>query len=153
MVAWDVAEVQAAELTADLVQLACIKERFRRPRGFGCNQGYQPPLIFHTDNGNATRGPTLESRVAEIGVLRFFSRPRVSNDNPYSESLFRTIKYRHEYPNRPFGNTGEACTWVVAFVYWYNHQHRQSSIKFVTPHQRQCSQAIESCQRRTKVYN
>ena len=62
------------------------------------------------------RGATLEVRLEELGVLRSFSRPRVSNDNPYSESLFRTVKYRPDYPNRPFSSKEEACQWVSSFV-------------------------------------
>jgi len=153
VVAWDVAEVESTEIAADLVQRACLKERYRRPSGFGSNQCHQPPLILHADNGNAMRGATLESRLEEMGVLRSFSRPRVSNDNPYSESLFRTLKYRPDYPSRPFGSKGEACAWVVAFVDWYNHRHRHSGIKFVTPHQRHCGRAVEICQRRAEVYD
>ena len=80
------------------------------------------------------RGATLESRLEEMGVLSSFSRPRVSKDNPYSESLFRTVKYRPDYPSQPFTSNDKACEWVAAFVYWYNHQHRHSGINFVTPH-------------------
>jgi hypothetical protein len=79
------------------------------------------------------RGATLESRLEEMGVLRSFSRPRVSNDNPYSESLFRTVKYRPDHPRRPFTSKDEAGEWVAAFLDWYNHRHRHSGIKFVTP--------------------
>jgi transposase InsO family protein len=91
VVAWDVAEVESAEIAAELVQRACLKERYCRPRGFGSHQRHQQPLILHADNGNAMRAATLESRLEELGVLRSFSRPRVSNDNPYSESLFHTL--------------------------------------------------------------
>jgi len=98
------------------------------------------------------RGATLESRLEEMGVLRSFSRPRVSNDNPYSESLFRTVKYRPDYPSRPFASKEEACEWVVSFVDWYNHQHRHSGIKFVTPHQRHSGTAKAICQQRALVY-
>ena len=66
------------------------------------------------------RPATLESRLEELGVLRYFSRPRVSNDNPYSESRFLTAKYRPDSPRRPFGSLEEACLWVAAFVDWYN---------------------------------
>jgi transposase InsO family protein len=152
VVAWDVAEVESAEIAADLVQRACLKERYRRPSGFGSHQCPQPPLILHADNGNAMRGATLESRLEEMGVLRSFSRPRVSNDNPYSESLFRTVKYRPDYPSRPFASKEEACEWVKAFVDWYNHRHRHSGIKFVTPHQRHSGAATAICQQRSEVY-
>ena len=68
-------------------------------------------MILHTDNGNAMHAATLESRLEELGVLRSFSRPRVSNDNSYSESLFRIAKYRQDYPSRPFTSKAEACEW------------------------------------------
>jgi transposase InsO family protein len=116
VVAWDVAEVESADIAADLVQRACLRERYRRPRGFGKHQQREQPLILHADNGNAMRAATLEARLKELGVLRSFSRPRVSNDNPYSESLFRTVKYRPDYPSRPFSSKAEACEWVAAFV-------------------------------------
>jgi putative transposase len=152
VVAWDVAEAESAEIAADLVQRACLKERYRRPRGFSANQCPQPPLILHADNGNAMRGATLEARLEEMGVLRSFSRPKVSNDNPYSESLFRTVKYRPDYPSRPFASKDEACEWVAAFVDWYNYRHRHSGIKFVTPHQRHSGAATAICQQRAEVY-
>ena len=98
------------------------------------------------------RGATLDSRLEEMGVLRSFSRPRVSNDNPYSESLFRTVKYRPDYPSRPFASKDEACEWVCAFVDWYNHRHHHSGIKFVTPHQRHSGAAKAICQQRAEVY-
>ena len=148
VVAWDVAEVESAQIAADLMQRACLMERYRRPSGFGSRQCRQPPLILHADNGNAMRGATLE----EMGVLRSFSRPRVSNDNPYSESLFRTVKYRPDYPSRPFANKEEACEWVAAFVDWYNHRHHHSGIKFVTPHQHHSGAATAICQQRADVY-
>ncbi len=73
-------------------------------------------MVLHADNGNAMRAATLESRLEELGVLRSFSRPRVCNDNPYSESLLRTAKYRSDYPSRPFTSKDEACEWVASFV-------------------------------------
>ncbi len=150
--AWDVAEVESAEIAAVLVQRACLRERYCRPIGFASQQSRQPPLILHADNGNAMRAATLESRLEELGVLRSFSRPRVSNDNPYSESLFRTAKYRPDYPRRPFNSKAEACEWVAAFVDWYNHRHRHSGIKFVTPHQRHSGAATAICRERAQVY-
>ncbi len=87
-----------------------------------------------------------------MGVLRTFSRPRVFNDNPYSESLFRTVKYRPDYPSRPFASKDEACEWVAAFVDWYNHRHRHSGIKFVTPHQRHSGAATAICKQRADVH-
>jgi transposase InsO family protein len=84
VVAWDVADREEAQIAADLVSRACLRERI--------SKGRPQPLILHADNGNAMRAATLESRLEELGVLRSFSRPRVSNDNPYSESLFHTLK-------------------------------------------------------------
>ena len=144
MVAWDIAEREDPAIAADLVSRGCLKERI--------SKGRQQPLILHADNGNAMRAATLESRLEELGVLRSFSRPRVSNDNPYSESLFRTVKYRPDYPSRPFGSKDDACQWVVAFVDWYNHRHRHSGIKFVTPHQRHSGAATAICQQRIDIY-
>jgi hypothetical protein len=76
----------------------------------------------------------------------------VSNDNPYSESLFRTVKYRPEYPRKPFASKDQACQWVASFVDLYNHQHRHSSIKFVSPQQRHYGQAVEISRQRAVVY-
>ncbi len=138
------AEREEALVAADLISRACIRERIssRRQRG----------LVLHADNGSAMRAATLEVRLEELGVLRSFSRPRVSNDNPYSEELFRTAKYRPEYPSRPFAGKQEACQWAAAFVHWYCHEHRHSAIKFVTPHQRHSGQAVAICERRKLLY-
>jgi transposase InsO family protein len=75
---------------------------------------------------NQMRATTLESRLEELGVLRSFSRPSVSNDNPFSESLFRTVKYRPNHPRRLFQSVEKAGSWVAAFVEWTNNQHRHS---------------------------
>ncbi len=83
VVAWDVADREVAQIAADLVGRACLRERIRKSR--------RQPLILHADNGNAMRAATLESRLEELGVRRSFSRSRVSNDNPYSESPFHTV--------------------------------------------------------------
>jgi len=118
----------------------------------GISKGRRQPLVLHADNGNAMRAATLECRLEELGVLRSFSRPRVSNDNPYSESQFRTAKYRPDYPSRPFTSAEIACQWVAAFVDWYNQRNRHSGIKFVTPHQRHCGNAVEICRHRAVIY-
>ena len=123
---------------------ACLRERISKRR--------RQPLILHADNGNAMRASTLESRLEELGVLRSFSRPRVSNDNPYSESLFRPEKYRPDYPRRPFATKDEACQWVASFVGWYNHHDRHSGIKLVPTQKRQGGQIVEICRHRAVVY-
>lgn len=130
VVAWAVAEREDPAIAADLVCRACLRERI--------SKGRKQPLILHADNGNAMRAATLESGLEELGVLRSFSRPRIANDNPYSESLFRTTQYRPDYPSRPFTSKEAACQWVTSFVDWYNQRHRHSGIKIVTPHQRHC---------------
>jgi hypothetical protein len=87
-----------------------------------------------------------------MGVLSSFSRPSVSNDNPYSESLLRSVKYRPDYPNRPFASIVEACEFIAAFADWYNHRHHHSGIKFVTPYQRHGGAAKAICQQGAEVY-
>ena len=98
------------------------------------------------------RAATLESRLEELGVLRSTSRPRVSNDNPFSESLFRAVNDWPDYPRRPFSSPDEACGWVMAFVDWCNHQQRHSVTRFVTPAQRHTGQALAIARQRSDVY-
>jgi transposase InsO family protein len=116
VVVWDVAEREDSAIAADLVSRACLREWISKSR--------QQPLILYANNGNAMRAATLESRLEELGVLRSFFRPRVS----------------------------EVCLWVASFVYWYNQRHRHSGIKFVTPAQRHSGQAVEICRYRAVVY-
>ncbi len=73
-------------------------------------------LVIHSDNGGPTKGATLLATLQVLGIVPSFSRPRVSDDNPYSEALFRTLKYRPEYPGRPFEGLQEAQGWVQAIV-------------------------------------
>jgi putative transposase len=84
--AWDVTEREDPAIAADHVSTACLHERI--------SKGRKQPLALHAGNGNAMRAATMERRLEKLSVLRSFSRQRVSNDNPYSESLFRTAKYR-----------------------------------------------------------
>ena len=110
IVAWDIAERKDPAIAKDLVSRAWLKERISKGRG--------QPLVLHADNGTAMRAATLESRLEELGVLRSFCRPRVSNDNPYSETLFCTAKYRPDYPSQLFTNKEAACLWVTTFMDW-----------------------------------
>jgi len=98
------------------------------------------------------RAATLEARLEELGIFRSCSRPWVSNENPYSKSLFRTVKYRPDYPNKPFTSKDDTCLWIASFVEWYNHQHRHSGIRFVTPDQRHRGRAEEICRHRARIY-
>jgi putative transposase len=93
-------------------------------------------LTLHSDNGAPMKGATLIATLEQLGVARSLSRPSVSNDNPYSEALFRTLKYRPENPNRPFSDLADARAFADLLVHWYNHDHRHSAISFVTPAER-----------------
>lgn len=93
-------------------------------------------LTLHSDNGAPMKGATLLATLQRLGVARSFSRPAVSNDNPYSEALFRTLKYRPDHPVEPFADLAAARAFVEQLVDWYNHEHRHSAIGYVTPDQR-----------------
>jgi putative transposase len=80
------------------------------------------------------KGATMRATLERLGVAPSFSRPRVSNDNPYSESLFKTMKYCPQYPTRPFVTLQLAQEWVESFTHWYNTEHLHSELRFVTPH-------------------
>jgi len=93
-------------------------------------------LVLHSDNGGAMKGSTMMATLTALGVAASLSRPAVSNDNPYSESLFKTLKYRPEYPLKPFADIEAARAWATTLVHWYKHEHRHSAIRYVTPAQR-----------------
>lgn len=93
-------------------------------------------LVLHSDNGGPMKGATMLATLQRLGVVPSFSRPQVSNDNPYSESLFRTMKYRPDYPSHPFANLAASQAWVDGFAAWYNTEHLHSCIRFVTPDDR-----------------
>lgn len=93
-------------------------------------------VVLHSDNGSSMKGATMLATLEKLGIMPSFSRPRVSNDNAYAESLFKTCKYRPNYPSKPFDNAEQARDWTLKFVQWYNHQHKHSGLKFVTPAQR-----------------
>ena len=77
-------------------------------------------LVLHSDNGGPMKGSTMLATLKHLGIVPSFSRPSVSDDNPFIESLFRTLKYRPEYPHKPFETIEAARAWVTAFVAWYN---------------------------------
>lgn len=109
-------------------------------------------LVLHSDNGSPMKGATMLATLENLGVAASFSRPRVSNDNAYAESLFRTCKYRPDYPNKPFASVEEAQAWMHKFVRWYNQDHKHSGLKFVTPAQRHSGQAAAIMEHREQVY-
>lgn len=109
-------------------------------------------LVLHSDNGGPMKGSTMLSTLQRLGVVPSFSRPSVSDDNPYVEALFRTLKYAPEYPGRPFSSLEEAQRWVQDFVRWYNTRHLHSAIRYVTPEQRHCGQDEAILANRERVY-
>lgn len=109
-------------------------------------------VTLHSDNGGAMKGATMLATLQKLGIVPSFSRPRVSDDNPFSESLFKTVKYCPQYPNRPFESINEANDWVGEFVDWYNNRHLHSGIKFVTPADRHAGKDKEVLAKRKIVY-
>ena len=111
IVGWDVFEKECMEYSSLLVEKAIKIE--------GIKNG---DLVIHSDNGGPMKGATMLATMQKLGVIPSFSRPSVSDDNPYSESLFRTLKYCPEFPKRPFCSLIESKNWVNKFVDWYNHK-------------------------------
>ena len=125
IVGWQIYEDESSEWAADIV------------RDIAQREGFTPEQItLHSDNGGPMKGASMLAAMQALGIMPSFSRPAVSNDNPYSEALFKTLKYRPEYPAQPFADVTEARQWVSGFVDWYNFEHRHSAIQFVTPAQR-----------------
>lgn len=141
LVASVVHDVQSDDLAAILVQEACCRERVESGR-----------LVLHSDNGAAMKGKTMLAKLEELGVVPSFSRPRVSDDNPFPEALFRTLKYRPSYPDRPFVTLDDARRWVATFVAWYNDDHQHSGIRFVTPSERHDGREAAILAHRHRVY-
>ena len=133
--------VESSELAAQVLQDICNRE------------GIVPgQVILHSDNGAPMRGATLLATLQMLGVEPSFSRPAVSNDNPYSEALFKTLKYHPIYPQKPFANLLAARLWVGQFVTWYNQEHRHSAVRFVTPSQRHDGLDHAILAKRVEVY-
>ena len=109
-------------------------------------------IILHSDNGSPMKGSTMLATMITLGVMASLSRPAVSNDNPYSESLFKTLKYRPAYPVHPFADIPAARSWVCTLVQWYNHEHRHSAIRFVTPGQRHAGLDAAILEQRSALY-
>jgi len=141
IVGWEVHERETAELAAEVLKRAVWAE--------GCVIN---PLVLHADNGSPMKGATMKVTMERLGVIPSFSRPRVSNDNPFSEALFRTCKYVPTWPTKGFASIEAARLWVAGFVHWYNKEHRHSAIRFVTPDQRHSGQESALLARRHKVY-
>ena len=142
IVGWQIHCDELSALAADLMTDICLREKIKP------NQ-----VTLHSDNGSPMKGATMLATLQELGVMPSFSRPSVSNDNPYSESIFRTLKYRPEYPEKAFQDIDEARQWVTGFTKWYNEEHRHSGIKFVTPSERHRGIDETILLNRVAVYN
>ena len=92
--------------------------------------------VLHGDNGAILKATTVLGMLNWLGIKPLYSRPRVSDDNAFAEALFKSAKYRPEYPKRGFADLEEARRWEAAFVLWYDHEHRHSGIHYVTPAER-----------------
>lgn len=141
IVAARVHDHESDELASILIDEACQREGVERAG-----------LVVHSDNGPAMKGQTLLAMMQVLGIVPSFSRPRVSDDNPFSEALFRTMKYRPDYPDGPFASVEAAQSWVDGFVRWYNEDHQHSGIRFVTPAQRHAGTDIAILANRHRVY-
>ena len=141
IVGWQIYDTESSELASEVMRDICRREHIAP------NQ-----VVLHSDNGSPMKGATMLATLQALGVMPSFSRPAVSNDNPFSESLFKTMKYRPAYPTRAFESLLAARQWVGMFVQWYNQEHRHSAIKFVTPAERHAGLDTVLLQQRTGVY-
>jgi putative transposase len=139
IVAAEVHDVESGELASTLVEWACDREG-------------ATPEVLHADNGAAMKGGTMLATLQRLGVIASFSRPSVSDDNPFAEALFRTMKYRPGYPKKPFDTLDAARRWVDGFVRWYNDDHLHSGIRYVTPNDRHEGRDAHILAARHRVY-
>jgi len=141
IVGWQVYDEESSDLAAEVITDIYASEKVQPQQ-----------VILHSDNGSPMKGATMVATLQRLGIIPSLSRPAVSNDNPYSESLFKTMKYCSQYPSRPFATLAAARQWVTGFVRWYNEEHRHSAIGFVTPAQRHAGQDRELLAAREAVY-
>ena len=141
IVGWQIYTTQRADLASQIMKDIAIKESIEP------NQ-----VILHSDNGSPMKGATFLTTLQKLGVMPSFSRPSVSDDNPYSESLFKTLKYTPAYPSKPFEDISSARLWCSKFVEWYNGSHCHSGINYVTPMQRHNQEDKELLKSRKIVY-
>ncbi len=141
IVGWEVHENETAEHASVLIRKSCLSEGI-----------HEEGLVLHSDNGSPMKGATMLATLQSLGIVPSLSRPSVSDDNPYSESLFRTLKYTPAYPSKPFTSLREARQWVNHFVHWYNDEHCHSGIQYVTPNQRHQGLDMSLLAERKKVY-
>lgn len=139
VVGWMVADREAAALARELVGQTCLKQ------GIQAEQ-----LTLHADRGSPMIARSLALLLADLGVTKTHSRPHVSDDNPYSEAQFKTLKYRPDYPER-FGCQIDARAWSRDFFDWYNHEHHHSALGLLTPADVHYGRAEEIIHRRQQV--
>lgn len=142
IVGWEVYEEESAEHASELIRQICLRQ----------GRLTTQPLVLHSDNGSPMKGATMLATLYQLGITPSNSRSRVSNDNPYAESLFKTLKYRPNYQPQGFSTLQEALEWVNQFVRWYNYEHHHSGLKFLTPEQRRSGKSEEILAKRRKVY-
>ncbi|MGR5132650.1 IS3 family transposase [Vibrio alfacsensis] len=140
VVGYDVYERECGELASVLLQRTLMRE-----------QCFNKPLVLHSDNGASMKSLTFKAKMEELGITSSYSRPRVSDDNPYVESLFRTVKYMPNWPTKGFECVEDSRSWVEAFVRWYNTEHKHSQLNYVTPSERHNGQDNEILRRRAGV--
>jgi putative transposase len=121
IVGWMIAEVEATELAEQLIAETCVKQGVVRGQ-----------LTIHADNGGPMTAKSVAVLMADLGVVKSHSRPHTSNDNPYSEAHFKTLKYRPDYPDR-FGSNADARAWAHKFFAWYNDEHHHTGLALLTP--------------------
>ena len=141
IVGWSVEAEESMNVAADLVERATREHSM-----------HEDGLVLHADNGGPMKGSTMLAKLHSLGVLASFSRPRVSDDNPYAEALFRTLKYRPGYPRKPFASLEAARAWVAGFVAWYNGEHLHSALRYVTPNERHEGRDVVILAQRHDVY-
>ncbi len=137
IVGWEIHECESVDIASDMFTRLKAQYNLRGVR-------------LHSDNGNPMKGSTMIITLHNLGVVPSFSRPRVSNDNPYIESLFKTMKYTAGYPGR-FKSLEHARNWMAGFVNWYNTEHRHSAIGYITPEQRGSGKDLEIFQTRNQA--
>lgn len=142
IVGWEVYANESSEQAAEVLRKTKLAEALASNH----------EVVLHSDNGSPMKGATMLATMQKLGVVPSFSRPSVSNDNPFSESLFKTLKYAPSYPTKPFESVEEARQWVAKFVHWYNHAHHHSGLKFVTPEQRHTGTDMALLEHRKSVY-
>jgi putative transposase len=143
IVAHEVHDVESGEQASALLKRAALAE--------GVHAALQKPVL-HGDNGAALKSTTVLAMLHWLGIAPSYSRPRVSDDNAFVESLFRTAKYRPGFPTQGFADLATARQWAAQFVAWYNEQHRHSALRYVTPAQRHAGQDRRILEHRHAVY-